>query len=641
MPNPNAITFRSVLLGLLLIPVNAWWMMQVEHIRYSDNVTTSALFFNCIALLLILVGWSAVMRRVFPALALARGEMLTVYAMIVIGSNLAGHDMMQILMATIIHLWGGATAENKWADQIQPFVPRWLMGPSSGDAFRALYVGDSTLYTASHLHAWIGPTLWWCAFTVVIAGTMLCLGAIFRRQWDHERLTYPIAEIPLWMTSANRRLFSAPLLWWAFGIAFLLRMQSMLPFWFPAFPALNLNVRGIVPANMPWRAMGAIPICYFPFVFGLAYLLPTELAFSVVFFPWLGRLEIVAASALGVLQVNGVPYLSQQEMGAFIGVAILVLYAARGHLKRVWLQAWGHRTLEDRDEPMPYGAAFWGFAVGMGLLTAFAVAAGMRLTTALTYFVWLMATVLTTARIRAEFGLPTLEMCCQVGVDDSLLRLRGTNAYTLQERVVMALFFWLNRTSRQFPMPNQMDAFRLGHRTQMRLPALTTLLLVATALGALSLFWAFLHTSYATGMESAAYTGVALWAFGTPPWQKVALGIANPLPPDHGALLAYLTGTAITLGLNLFHKSFAWWPFYPVGYLLVGSYGVFRMWLPILITWLIKTTILRYGGLKTHMKAMPFFMGLVLGEFSAGFLRTVIDLVWGLHFPSSSGIGGL
>ena len=65
------------------------------------------------------------------------------------------------------------------------------------------------------------------------------------------------------------------------------------------------------------------------------------------------------------------------------------------------------------------------------------------------------------------------------------------------------------------------------------------------------------------------------------------------------------------------------------------------MWLPILVTWIIKSTILRYGGLKLHQKALPFFMGLVLGEFAAGFLRTVIDLAWNLHFPSSSGIGGL
>jgi hypothetical protein len=36
-----------------------------------------------------------------------------------------------------------------------------------------------------------------------------------------------------------------------------------------------------------------------------------------------------------------------------------------------------------------------------------------------------------------------------------------------------------------------------------------------------------------------------------------------------------------------------------------------------------------------------FYAGLVVGEFVAGFLRTVIDLLFDLRLPASSGIGGL
>jgi hypothetical protein len=39
--------------------------------------------------------------------------------------------------------------------------------------------------------------------------------------------------------------------------------------------------------------------------------------------------------------------------------------------------------------------------------------------------------------------------------------------------------------------------------------------------------------------------------------------------------------------------------------------------------------------------ALPFFIGLIVGEFAAGFLRTVLDMVFGLHLPPESGIGGL
>jgi hypothetical protein len=65
------------------------------------------------------------------------------------------------------------------------------------------------------------------------------------------------------------------------------------------------------------------------------------------------------------------------------------------------------------------------------------------------------------------------------------------------------------------------------------------------------------------------------------------------------------------------------------------------MWLPVCLTWLLKGVLLRYGGLRAYRRALPFFLGLILGEFSAGFLRTVVDLAFNLHLPASSGIGGL
>src|SRR5436190_207395 len=62
----TAVTRRSVLIGLLLIPPNAWWLAQIEYVRYTDNATTSSLFFNAIALLLILLVLNAGLRRTLP-----------------------------------------------------------------------------------------------------------------------------------------------------------------------------------------------------------------------------------------------------------------------------------------------------------------------------------------------------------------------------------------------------------------------------------------------------------------------------------------------------------------------------------------------------------------------------------------------
>ena len=84
---------------------------------------------------------------------------------------------------------------------------------------------------------------------------------------------------------------------------------------------------------------------------------------------------------------------------------------------------------------------------------------------------------------------------------------------------------------------------------------------------------------------------------------------------------------------------FMWWPLHPIGYLMVGAYGVLRIGFPLFVTWLIKSFILRYGGYPLYRRAFGFFLGLVLGEFAAGFLRTLIDLAFNLHLPAVSGVG--
>jgi hypothetical protein len=51
------------------------------------------------------------------------------------------------------------------------------------------------------------------------------------------------------------------------------------------------------------------------------------------------------------------------------------------------------------------------------------------------------------------------------------------------------------------------------------------------------------------------------------------------------------------------------------------------LWLPIFIAWLVKTVILRYFGFKAFEHAIPFALGLVLGEFLVGSLWTIIGIV--------------
>jgi hypothetical protein len=264
----------------------------------------------------------------------------------------------------------------------------------------------------------------------------------------------------------------------------------------------------------------------------------------------------------------------------------------------------------------------------------------MRPFTALLYMTILLLFVLVVARLRAQVGLPTLEFF-RVGADDILPRVGGSGAWSGGDLAVMSLFFWLTRTHRQFPIQTQVDSLRLGRRAGLPLARVSVLIMVASALGIVCAFWAMLHSTYQTGFESAKFHGPALWAFGPEPWKRMETLMQTRTDPDAGAMGAYLFGGAIVLFLGFMRTRFLGWPFHPAGYLISGSFGLFRLWVPLFVAWGFKALILRYGGLRGYRIALPFFIGLVLGEFAAGFLRSMLDLGFGLHLPPGSGIGGL
>jgi hypothetical protein len=439
----------------------------------------------------------------------------------------------------------------------------------------------------------------------------------------------------------KQTLFRSKLLWAGFAIGATGQICNMVHALFPSFPAMLVGVQYFRSETYPWDAAGPLPVCSFPFAYGLTFLLPTQLGFSVWFFMLFSRVELIGAAMIGYTEWGRFPYVQQQGVGAILGLLITILWAARRHLVLVCRTAFGAPAHpEDADEPMSYRTAFFGLLGGGAGMVWFAVAAGMRWHTAILYLGILFAIVLVVTRIRAELGLPTYELY-QVGADQVLQRTAGTSAWTHSDLAVMTLFFWLSRTHRQFPMMTQVDSVRLGRRTQTPLRAMTVVIVGASALGIVAAFWAFLHSMYAVGYESAHFQGPAMGSFGREPWNKLDTWLSSPQKPDSGSISAYIFGCLFTLFLAAMRSRFLWWPFHPVGYLVAGSFGLFRLWLPIFVSWLAKVLILRYGGLRGYRRALPFFLGLVLGEFTAGFARTVLDLIFGLHLPPTSGIGGL
>ncbi len=75
---------------------------------------------------------------------------------------------------------------------------------------------------------------------------------------------------------------------------------------------------------------------------------------------------------------------------------------------------------------------------------------------------------------------------------------------------------------------------------------------------------------------------------------------------------------------------FLWFPFHPLAYALANSWGVSQLWMPLLIGSTAKFLMFRFGGLSSYRRAVPFFLGLILGEIAVGSLWTILGLVLGI-----------
>jgi hypothetical protein len=346
------VTWRAVLIGLLLIPLNSYWIMQMEAVYYSAHSTLMALFFNVICNLLVLLALNIPLRKLSPNLTFRQGELLTIYIMLSQSSALVGHSMLQILPPTMAAPFGLATLENEWGELFGRYIPTWLAVTDQRtlDGYITGVKTESTLYTARHIQAWLAPALIWSLFICVLMFVMVCINVIIRKQWtDRERLTFPIAQLPFEMANPASGLFQNKLFWTSFSIVSVLGVINGFHFFFPRIPYLRVKPYnlGTLFTTEPWNALGYMALTFRPFMAGLIFLIPLDITFSCWFFFFFWKAQLLLGSVLGWRQR---PEFPEQSTGAYIALFFIALWVGRGHLARIFRSIFHFAASEDFDK---------------------------------------------------------------------------------------------------------------------------------------------------------------------------------------------------------------------------------------------------------------------------------------------------
>jgi hypothetical protein len=106
--------------------------------------------------------------------------------------------------------------------------------------------------------------------------------------------------------------------------------------------------------------------------------------------------------------------------------------------------------------------------------------------------------------------------------------------------------------------------------------------------------------------------------------------------PQHDPVAHFTIGAVFTAMLSFLRLRFAWWPLHPIGFLIVGTFPSQHLWFSIFLGWLMKLTIVRFGGARSYTACKPFFIGLIVGEgVAAGFWLIVGIVMNSMNIPYS------
>jgi hypothetical protein len=237
--------------------------------------------------------------------------------------------------------------------------------------------------------------------------------------------------------------------------------------------------------------------------------------------------------------------------------------------------------------------------------------------------------MVTLSRIRAEMAVVSPELVW-VNPQNILTSVLGTSSMTATDLTHTATLSWFNLDYRAAPMPQELEGMVGLQRARGRLSPLVPALMIAAAIAMIAALLWDLQLYYVHGADTG---NINRWRIqkGSEPWNDLQGWVHHPAATDPHALLAMGVGVAITLLLAAFRTRFVGFPLHPAAYALNMSFANDFFWCDMFVAWLIKALILRYGGMNVYRKGLPFFLGLILGDFVTGAIWSIVGMTLHLN----------
>jgi len=557
-------------------------------------------------------------------------ESLACFVVLMMGIWAQGYSLVEVQMGIITSPFVFGTPENGWIKHVMPHLPEWVMGPSEEPYATGFYNGLRT-GTPFPWRLWMVPVAAWTAFGLALALFCMGLAGILSRQWiDHDRLTFPHAEV---MLGIARGFMGSNLFWWGFAAA------AAIPLWnnvfqklWPVLPQISLYFgggdNGVEWFRGAWKIVPVLNIG----LLGIFYFVHRDILISMIVFFFVVAIESYGLGIGGYKLEHGdvmaAGIIGWQTAGSIIAVVVFSLWAGRHALARIVRDAITGR--DDGKSWLSPRVSLLATAVGIAGVTGWLAALGLREIGPLFALMGAKALgFIGMARVVTESGL---EPDWPINASNFAVLVGGTAAIAPAGFVALALAqSWLTGSAWSSQLTYTMQAEKL--RSQFQFPrGLIVTVLVAVVVAVVVSMYSTAWLSYNRGANNFGNWQYQ-WQMRMPYDAATEAIRSDPVPPDPKRFGWLGVGAAIAGGLIFLRTHVVGWFLHPIGLIIAtmgmpgGAKGNIYVFTAMLV-WLIKSLMLRLGGVESYEKYKALFAGIAVGHFLPNILGAVLDAIW-------------
>ena len=323
-----------------------------------------------------------------------------------------------------------------------------------------------------------------------------------------------------------------------------------------------------------------------------------------------------------------------ESHGAMVLLVLWSIWAARGHLHRVWCAA--RYGIRQKGDNAPYRVVLLALIAATLYIIGWMHAAGMAYPLAILHTLLIYIAYFTVAKFTAATGFthlfpPSTNPYGAKG-GELLTALVGTTHLNRDDMVGIGLvnscgFFGNTRVPGWPAFPHHFKLLGSPSNSSSRLIHLA---LLAFVVGMAASFFSIIYIAYQHGGQNLNLAPFSSSAGSVASYNAMRSDIlrTDRTVFDWSLWMVWLLGGLQAVLLIILRNRFTWWPVHPLGLAFQDTRGIQFYAFSLFITWAAKLLILRIGGIVLFRRAAPFFIGITVGYVSGIVFSSVVDIIW-------------